>query len=430
MRSIAIFGLGYVGLPLALIYSLYGVKVYGVDINEDYLEELRNYRTHVVENYRGRTIENILRDSIENGLFVPTSDAEMAMKNVKDIVVTVGIPIEDGKIKMDSFKEAIEKIGSNLKKGDLVLIRSTVPPGTTRDIVLPILEKKSTLKCEKDFFLAYSSERIAEGNAFEEFRTMPVAVAGINHESALMAKELLTIINQEVYEASSPEIVEIAKLFENSSRDVNIALANELASLTEQMGMDTMEIINVANTHKRVKLLSPGIGVGGHCIPYSSLYIFDKSDKLGVKLPLLHAARLVNDSRPEEVSNYIERCLKNVGKSIEKSHIAILGVAMKDNSSDVSESPTLRISDILLKKGVLVSLYDPNVKNCSFKISRDLEEAVRGADLVLIPIKQDSINIDLDVLKTLMNKDPIIFDARGILDKTEVSNKGFIYVKI
>ncbi|MCD6426883.1 MAG: nucleotide sugar dehydrogenase [Caldisericaceae bacterium] len=431
MDGIAIFGLGFVGLPLALTYTMFGKKVYGVDINSEYIKELRQFQTHILENYKGKTINEILKESIEKGLFVPTNSPEEALKNVTNIIVTVGIPIERGTLKKEVFSNAIHTIGKCLKKGDTVLIRSTIPPGTTRNIVKPILEKESNLICCKDFYLAYSSERIAEGKAFEEFQTMPVAVGAMDEESKKRAVKLLSIINKEkIYEASCPEVVEISKLMENSSRDVNIALSNELASLTEALNVDTLEVIEVANTHKRVHLLTPGIGVGGHCIPYSSLYIFDKSDELNLPMKLLHTAREINDRRPLDVLKTIENKLKDLGKEIENSRFAIIGVAMKDNSSDISESPAMRLKDLILQAGGNLLWFDPNVKGNFPLRASNTEEALKDADVVIIPIKQDNIRLSLEKISANAKKGAIIFDARRLIDKESAEKEGFIYITV
>ena len=431
MDGIAIFGLGFVGLPLALTYTMFGKKVYGVDINSEYIKKLRQFQTHILENYKGKTINEILKESIEKGLFVPTDSPEEALKNATNIIVTVGIPIERGTLKKEVFSNAIHTIGKYLKKGDTVLIRSTIPPGTTRNIVKPILEKESNLICCKDFYLAYSSERIAEGKAFEEFQTMPVAVGAMDEESKKRAVKLLSIINKEkIYEASCPEVVEISKLMENSSRDVNIALSNELASLTEALNVDTLEVIKVANTHKRVHLLTPGIGVGGHCIPYSSLYIFDKSDELNLPMKLLHTAREINDRRPLDVLKTIENKLKNLGKEIENSRFAIIGVAMKDNSSDISESPAMRLKDLILQAGGNLLWFDPNVEGNFPLRASNTEEALKDADVVIIPIKQDNIRLSLEKISANAKKGAIIFDARRLIDKESAEKEGFIYITV
>ena len=431
MEKVAVIGLGFVGLPLSLTYTLHGIKVYGVDINKEYVENLKNGHTHVYEEYNGKHIEEILKESLKNGLFVPTTSLEDGLKEVQNIIVTVGIPIEnDNEVKMEAFVEAIKNIGKNLKKGDMVLLRSTVPPLTTKNIVKPILEEESGLEVGKDFYLAYSSERIAEGRAFEEFQTMPVAVAGMDSESTKRGKQLLELINPNIIEASTPEVVEISKLIENASRDVNIAIVNELSTLTAALGIDVMEVINVANTHKRVKLLTPGIGVGGHCIPFASKYIFYSSDKLSLEMPLLHAARSVNDSRPFDIVNRIEKTLKTLGKSIEEIKVAFLGIAMKDNSSDISESPAIKLKEIFKSKGAKVECFDPKVNGELENMKTNEYEVLKNADVVIIPIVQEEINYDINEWAKYIKKDAIIFDAKGVVDKNTSKILGYTYLSL
>ncbi|BAL80883.1 nucleotide sugar dehydrogenase [Caldisericum exile] len=430
MEKIAVIGLGFVGLPLSLTYALHGVKVVGIDINKDYIERLKKGQTHVYEEYNGKHIETILKESLENGLFEPTDSYEEGLRDVKEIIVTVGIPIENDKVNMSVFENAMKSIGKNLKKDSIVLIRSTVPPLTTKNIAKPLIEETSGLKEGKDFYLAYSSERIAEGRAFEEFQTMPVAVSGLSIEGTKRAKRLLELINPNVIEASSPEVVEISKLIENASRDVNIAIVNELANLTKALGVDTMEVIKVANTHKRVKLLTPGIGVGGHCIPFASKYIFYLSDKIGLEMPLLHAARSVNDRRPKDIAEIIENALQKVGKNINNSKIGFLGIAMKDNSSDISESPAIMLKEILKAKGAQVSFFDPKVKGNFDDDERHFEALLSAKDVIVIPIIHNEISYDIDTWKSLLMKDAIIFDAKGVFNKEKVTNLGFHYYTI
>lgn len=430
MDSIAVFGLGYVGLPLSLTYALYGIRVYGVDVNEQYVERLKRFETHVHEYYEGRSIEEILKESIIKGLFVPTTSYKEAIENAEALVVTVGIPINNGNLDFSMFESAVRNIGNYLRKGQTVLIRSTVPPGTTREVVLPILEETSGLKSGQDFYLAYSSERIAEGRAFEEFQTMPVAVGGMDELSARNAAELLKIINKNVIFASCPEVVETSKLLENSSRDVNIALVNEVAGLTERLGIDTKEVIEVANTHRRVKLLSPAVGVGGHCIPYSSKYIFYVSDKLGLGMELLHAARKVNNERPVKVMQLIRDMLEKCGKNIRDSKIAFIGVAMKDNSSDVSESPVIKMIDLAYRDGATVTWFDPLVKEDLPYRSNTLASAIKGADAIVISIQQPGIEYELASLSFGVKEKCILFDAKRIFSKSDSERAGFIYLTI
>ncbi|HBX48274.1 MAG TPA: nucleotide sugar dehydrogenase, partial [Clostridiaceae bacterium] len=197
------------------------------------------------------------------------------------------------------------------------VIRSTVIPGTTEEIILPALEEESHMKAGKDFFLAYSSERIAEGKAFEEFAYMPTVVAGINSESAKRAKELLSVVcKTEIITASCIKVVETSKVFENVQRDVNIAMVQEFARFCEAIGIDTFEVVNVANTHKRVKLLTPGPGVGGYCIPNAYYYIEPKAKEAGVSLDILKLCRHKNEMLPETIVDMLDGQAKSAGKEL------------------------------------------------------------------------------------------------------------------
>jgi len=186
----------------------------------------------------------------------------------------------------------------------------------------------------------------------------------------------------------------------------------------------------VANTHKRVKLLTPGIGVGGHCIPFASKYIFYSSDKLSLEMPLLHAARSVNDSRPFDIVNRIEKTLKTLGKSIEETKVAFLGIAMKDNSSDISESPAIKLKEIFKSKGAKVECFDPKVNGELENMKTNEYEVLKNADVVIIPIVQEEINYDINEWAKYIKKDAIIFDAKGVVDKNTSKILGYTYLSL
>ena len=272
-----------------------------------------------------------------------------------------------------------------MKQNDLVLLRSTVIPGTTEEFVLPILENESGLKAGRDFYLAYSPERIAEGRAFEEIALMPTLVAGINGESVSRAKELLSLVcKAEIIIAGNIQVVETVKVFENLQRDANIAISQELARFTEALGIDIFEVIRLANTHKRVNLLNPWPGVGGYCIPNAYHYIAAKAAELGVPLDILQLCREKNSKLPGFIVNKLVSLLKAVGKELNQSKIAVLGLAMKDFSNDDRISPPVDICNILMARGANVQAYDPVVPTkYQFKVDT-LEEALCGASAVMI----------------------------------------------
>jgi nucleotide sugar dehydrogenase len=426
MRRVAVFGLGFVGLPLALSFSMRGCEVTGVDIDEELFEELNQGQSHHLEVYEGRSLVEILREQLAAGRFRAVSDGRAAMQECDNIIVTVGIPVEGNQHDMKPLIDVCHTVGQGLKKGDLVLIRSTVIPGTTRDVILPILEQESGLKAGSDFYLAYSSERIAEGRAFHEFEHMPAALAGLNEECSQRAFELMSMVTKApIMQASAMEVVETSKVMENISRDVNIAISNEFARFCKNMGIDVFEVIAVANTHQRVNLLTPGPGVGGYCLPNALYYLLPKARELDVGLPLLQTARQVNDEMPRYVADLV---LRNLPVAPAQARIAALGLAMKDYSNDDRMSPALAVIAALEKAGCQVRAYDPAVPNFyPFKVD-SLEEAVKGAHGIVVLTRQHELDeVDFKVFKGLMADEvqPFIVDTKNVYDPEVARQHGF-----
>lgn len=434
LSNVAVFGQGYVGLPLSLSLAFRGCKVYGVDVIKPLVDEINKGVTHHTENFEGKTIQIILKEELEKGNYRATIDMKEAIVNCNNIVVTVGIPIRNDEHDLSDIIACVTTIGENMTKGDLIIIRSTVIPGTTEEILLPILEKESGLIAGIDFYLAYSSERIAESNAFNEFAYMPTVVAGINEESAVFAKALLEIVcKTDVIIASNIKIVETAKVFENVQRDVNIAMVQEFARFTEALGIDIHEVVSVANTHKRVNLLTPGPGVGGYCVPNAYHYLSPKAEELGVSLDILKLSRVKNDELPEMMAEILEKELTSNGKKISGAKIGILGIAMKDYSNDDRISPPIEIIKILRNKGAEVFAFDPAVPtNYQFKVNT-LLEAIKDKDGIMILAKQKEFEgIDIKYLINNVDKGTVIFDTKSLFKniKAELLHSGIIYKSI
>ncbi|WP_234410534.1 nucleotide sugar dehydrogenase [Caldalkalibacillus mannanilyticus] len=259
--NVAVIGLGFIGLPLSLSYAMKGANVIGIDVNQTLIEEINRGHSHHLEYYQGKSLQDILREQLQAKSFRATTSYQEAAEVVDHYIITVGVDVKNGDPQFAHLQSAMETLASVLKKNDTVLVRSTVVPGTTEEMVKPILERGG-LEAGKDFYLGYSSERIAEGRAFEEFITMPLAVGGINEESRIKARELLQVVTEAPIHETEIKIVETAKVVENIQRDVNIAMVQEIARFAEATGMDTYELIKTANTHTRVQLLVPGPGVG------------------------------------------------------------------------------------------------------------------------------------------------------------------------
>lgn len=460
-KTVCIFGQGFVGLPLALSFAIRGCKTIGVDSDKVLVNNLNNGITSHVESFKGVTIQDILKKEIKWRNYMATWDGAEAVKKCSNIIVTVGIPIVDGNYIMDYLKDACCVVGENLKKQDLVVIRSTVIPGTTEEFVLPILENTSGMKAGEDFYLAYSSERISEGRAFEEFENMDTLVAGVNDKSIEKAVELLSVVcRAEVIRASCIKVVETSKVFENVQRDVNIAMVQEFARFTEALGIDIFEVIKLANTHRRVNLLTPSSGVGGYCIPNAYHYIAPKAKELKTEMRLLKMARQANQVLPEFIVDKLKELLQQQGKKINQCKIAVLGLAMKDYSNDDRMSPAVEICQILsdgngenggsdgdrhrvcdarcddgdaASGGACHRVYafDPLVSTeYSFAVNSE-DEALAKADAVIILTKQQGIIYDdCEHMAKIMAIRPVCVDCKGVVNKSEAEKYGFNYWRI
>ena len=425
LKNVAVFGQGFVGLPLSLSFSFRGANVYGVDILEKLVNDTNAGITHHTECFEGKTIQTILKEELAAGRYRATTDMVDALEKCNNIVLTVG---------MTEVIECCKTIGKHLKKGDLVLVRSTVVPGTTEEKVLPILEEESGMKAGEDFYLAYSSERIAEGFAFDEFAYMPTITAGVNEESAKRAKELLEVVCQTpVITASEIKVVETSKVFENVQRDVNIAMVQEFARFTEKLGISIHEVIEIANTHKRVNLLTPGPGVGGYCIPNAYHYIEPKATEMNMTMDILKLCREKNADLPNVMINILKESLKSVSKDLLSSKIGVLGVAMKDFSNDDRISPPIEIIKLLIEMGVEVEAYDPAVPTqYDFKVD-SLDKVLEGKDAIIVLAKQKQFDdITSKCLIEKLGENSVIFDTRNLFKgmKKEFDDANIVYTTI
>jgi UDP-N-acetyl-D-mannosaminuronic acid dehydrogenase len=411
--NVAVVGLGFIGLPLSLSYARKGANVVGIDVSEALVKEINEGKSHHLEYFEGKSLAQILQEQIAAGRFLATTSYVEAAAKVDNYIITVGIPVKDGDPYMHYLTSACESIASVLKKGDTVILRSTVIPGTTEELVKPILEK-SGLVAGEDFYLAYASERIAEGRAFEEFLHMPLAMGGINEASAQRAREVLTFVTEAEVTVSDIKVVETSKVVENIQRDVNIAMVQQFARFAEKAGIDTFELIRVANTHKRVNLLTPGPGVGGYCLPNALYYLLPKAKELGVNLNLLETARQINDSVPQVLVQMVEDELNKQQKTLAGSKVAVLGLAMKDFSNDDRISPPHYLVQLLQEAGVTVAAYDPAVPSVyDYKVS-SLEEAVAGADaLIYVTVQEEFLDINWNDVIGQMKENPVILDSKN-----------------
>lgn len=425
MREIAVIGQGFIGLPLALSFSMNQSKVYGVDVNKELIKDINNGVTHHKEKFNELTIQEILNNELQTKRFSAITSILDLPESVDTYIITVGIPVKGDELVTGPIESVASDLSKKLKKGDTVILRSTVIPGFTNEIFKPMLER-SGLKAGEDFYLAYASERIAEGKAFKEFVEMPLVIGGVNHKSALKAEDVLTIVTKaQTHIASAIEIVEMSKVIENAQRDVNIALVQQYATMARKMGIDPRELIQMANTHTRVNLLTPGPGVGGYCLPNAFHYLVPKAKELGIldDLSISREARFYNDQIPKFIVNSVEELLNKLGKKLNESKVVVFGLAMKDFSNDDRISPPVYISEILSKKAGTVKAYDPAVPTYySFK-EEDPYEAVKDADVLLVLCEQEEMkSLDYLKIRESMKKDAFVFDTKHFFKKTSIKD--------
>ncbi len=426
--KIGVVGLGYVGLPLAALFAKRGFTVTGIDIKADTVEKVNSGTAPITEDGLDALVEDVVRE----GKLSATLDGVEAVKASDVIIVVVQTPIhEDKSPDLSILESALGTVSKGLKMGHLVIIESTIPPGTTRDLIIPILET-SGLKAGRDFFLAYTPERAIPTRTLQEIQTNSRIIGGINDESAGLAKSLYSRLTTGDIMAGDIPTVEVVKVIENTFRDVNIALANEIALFCEGVGVDALKAIEMANKHPRVNLHMPGPGVGGHCIPKDPYFLMGKARELGMELRLITAARRLNESMPQHVLDKIERSLKSMGKSLEESKVAVLGIAYKGNTDDTRSTPSEKVVKALIKASGDVFSHDPLVTHdFGGKFSNDIHEVVEGADCVVIMTDHDEYRqLDLKEIQKHLKQPCVIVDGRRLLDPEEVKDLGMGYTGV
>lgn len=343
-QHICVLGLGYIGLPTASTFATHGLRVTGVDVNPAVLNSLQNGETHIYE----PGLRTLVQAAVKSGnLAVSPQPVE-----ADAYIIAVPTPFKEGKKADLSFViAAAEAIVPVLRRGALVVLESTSPPRTTEDVVRPILER-SGLKAGQDFYLAYSPERVLPGQILRELIENTRVIGGIDSASAEAGRDLYGVFVRGEIILTDATTAEMVKLMENTYRDVNIAIANEFARLAERFGINVWEAIALANRHPRVRILSPGPGVGGHCISVDPWFLVEAAPDLAT---LIRTAREVNDSQPHFV---VERVRQAAG-SLEGLRVAALGLAYKADVDDLRESPAIEVCHLLSRAGAQVRAYEP-----------------------------------------------------------------------
>ena len=412
--KIAIVGLGYVGLPLACLCAEKGHEVLGIDIDRN--------RLSLIEKGISPIDDPELKESVKKAKGkIKTGDFSLA-REASAVIVCVPTPVDRNHIPdLKPLKGSCESLSKNIKKDALIVIESTIFPGTVVEIVLPILKKSNV-----NFYLAHCPERIDPGNKKWNVRNLPRVVAGIDKNSTKKAAEFYrSIIEAEITELSSVKAAEATKIMENTFRDVNIAFINEMAMSFDRAGIDILEVIKGASTKPFAFMPhSPGAGVGGHCISVDPYYLISKAKEIGFNHNFLILARKINESMPEYTVGLLETELKKLNKKLDGAKIGVLGIAYKANVDDMRESPALEIIEMLKSKKAEVLVFDPHVAKESNV--NNLNELLKKSDCIILATDHKEFkSMDLDELKK--NGIKIMIDGRNCLDKEKIKSMGISY---
>ena len=442
-KKIVVIGMGYVGIPAAaLLADVDSFSVIGIQRRSkrsgwkiDYLNEGKN---PIGGNEPG--LSELIARVVKKGSFRVTDDYNQC-KNANAILFDVQTPTDGNNIpRYESLKEVSHIVGKIMPKNVLIIIESTVAPGTTEYIVKPILEKESGMKAGKDFSLAFSYERVMVGRLIHNITKYPRIVGGIDKKSTDRAIDIYKRIVKAPLHPTDPLTAEVSKVVENTYRDVNIAFANEVAIMCESLGVDVYKVRELVNnlpndpsnpsSNPVRNMHFPGAGVGGHCLPkdpWLFKYGVDTYGKFKVEPNVIVKSRILNLYMPEHTMGLLENGLKQAGKKIKDAKIAILGVAFLGNSDDSRNTPAKKFYEIAIKKGAKPVLHDPYIKDFEYPFTSNLDEVIKDSDAIVVLTKhKEYLDIDLKNLKDKM-KTPIIIDGRNTFDKDECIRLGFIY---
>ena len=432
----AVIGMGYVGIPAAVLFADAGFDVTGVQRRSKrsgWKIEVLNSGKSPIEGDEPGLEELINRVVKEKKTFRVTDNTEV-IKDMDIVLTDVQTPTDENhRPHYESLKEVSHSIGKHMKKGTLVIVESTVAPGTCKNIVLPILEEESGMKAGKDFYLAFSYERVMPGKLIEFLVNFPRVVGGINEESTKRAIEVYKKIIKKPVHGTDIMTAEVSKTVENAYRDVNIAFANEMALVCESFGVNVYEVRELINERHDRHMHIPGIGVGGHCLPKDSWLLRHGIYEYGlVKVvpEFISLARKINDLMPIHAAGLVISALNEKGIKLKDAKVAVLGIAYLENSDDIRNTPSSTLIKELRSNSINVVAHDPYVRENEYdliKIEKDLNTVLNNADCMVIATKhKEYYGMDLDKVKKIM-RTHIIIDGRNVFDKKICQDRGFNY---
>lgn len=416
-KSICVVGLGYIGLPTAVMFANHGHQVHGVDVNEKAITMIQNKQLHIEEN----GLQERLDKAIDSGALT------VSMTPVKADVFIIAVPSpikSDKTANLEYVRIATASTVPFLEKGNLVILESTVPPRTVEDVMMPELIK-SNLEIGTELFVSHSPERVIPGKVFTELVSNDRIIGGINPESSRQTTELYTSFVKGNMHETDATTAELVKVMENTYRDVNIAFANELAKIAQNIGVNVWEAIKLANFHPRVNIHWPGPGVGGHCIAVDPWFLVELDPQ---QAKMIHLARQTNDGMPSYTAQLTTDILH--AKGIKDPKIAVLGLAFKGNIDDMRESPSVEVVEQLRERKLSFSAFDPHIKNNNLpEQTQSQEEALQNASAILILTDHQAFkDINPEDIKSKM-QNHIIIDTKNCIDRTKWEAAGFnVYV--
>ena len=410
---VGVVGLGYVGLPLAVEKAKAGFKTIGFDVQEEKVNLVNEGH-----NYIGDVVDSDLKKLVEVGMLSATTDFSF-VKDVDFIAICVPTPLDKHQQPDISYvKNSTIEIAKYMTKGTMVVLESTTYPGTTEELIKPLLEEGSGLKCGEDFYLGFSPERVDPGNKQFKTKNTPKVVGAIGKDATETISAMYrAVLEGDVYEVSSPAVAEMEKILENTYRNINIGLVNELAILCDKMGISLWEVIDAAKTKPYgFQAFYPGPGLGGHCIPLDPYYLSWKAREFGFHTSMIESSMMINDKMPEYCVERAMRILNAHKKALNGAKVLVLGVAYKQDIDDYRESPAIPVIDILKENGADVEFFDPYIS--FFKENGIVMEGIPAidADIIaqydLVMITCGHTNVDYDMIQ---KNAKAIFDTKNVM---------------
>lgn len=428
-EKISVIGLGYVGLPLMISFAK-KIDVIGFDLNKEKVNLYNN----------GIDVTNEVGDEVLRNTTAEITYNEEKLKEAKFHIIAVPTPTNDDKTPdLRPMIGASEIVARNLKKGSIVVYESTVYPGVTEDVCVPVLEKISGLKCGIDFKVGYSPERINPGDKEHRLENIVKVVSGMDDETLdIVAKTYELVIDVGVHRASSIKVAEASKVIENSQRDINIAFVNELSIIFNKMGIDTKEVLEAAGTKWNFLKFSPGL-VGGHCIGVDPYYLTYKAEELGYRSEVILSGRRINDNMGKYIGENIVKYLIKANKQVRKSKVGILGITFKENCPDIRNSKVIDIINELREYDIEVIVSDPLAYSEEVMEEYGIElvdqNDLKDLDAVVVAVAHKEYeSLTLDELKGMCsssdNKEVVVFDIKGVYDRSQAEKNNYLYWRL